>query len=689
MKTFYAAGGNARPSFGRYVGWDGGNGVAFSIDRTKVLAILKWTGIVVGTLIVALAVALLLIDWNALRGPISRFASTRLHRPVTIEHIDAHVRSFTPRFTFQGVTVGNPEWEKREHMLELQSFTVQINLPYLLRGDVVLPTVVIERPRIYLHRAGSGHANWEFATTQGQPEKDAEPAKLPVVRRFLVNDGRVEIIDEVRKLKFEGSVQARERASDDDAKPFRIQGKGELNDKPFSLTVAGGPLINLDPNEPYQFDGRLEASNIKLAASGTLPEPFDLGRLSANLAMSGEDLADLYYLTELALPNTPEYELSLSVERNGTSVGMRNIAGRIGSSDVRGDLSLDTSGERPYMRGELASDLLDFADLAAPLGTEVDVQSGEGDTSTKTAKSKVAIPPNTPLLPDSKLQVNRVRAMDADVGYKARAVKAGKMPLKHVAMQLKLNDGVLSLQPFAMDFPQGKLAVDARIDATKSVPHVVIDMRLNDLRLDQFAAKKPGAQPPLAGVMQARVQLQGSGDSIHGVASTADGTITAVVPHGEVRAAFAELTGINVARGIGLLLAADQQKADLRCGVADFEVNDGVMRAKNIVIDTQDVLITGKGDVRLQAEQLDLEIQGHPKKPRFVRLRTPIEIGGNLRKPAVAVDKSKTATQAGVAAAIGALIAPLAAVVAFVDPGLAKDADCAALFAEAGGKTAR
>jgi uncharacterized protein involved in outer membrane biogenesis len=49
---------------------------------------------------------------------------------------------------------------------------------------------------------------------------------------------------------------------------------------------------------------------------------------------------------------------------------------------------------------------------------------------------------------------------------------------------------------------------------------------------------------------------------------------------------------------------------------------------------------------------------------------------------------SSTATQAGGAIALGMLLTPVAAMLAFVDPGLAKDADCAALLAQArsGGK---
>jgi uncharacterized protein involved in outer membrane biogenesis len=654
--------------------------VAVHIDRNRLRAVLKWTGIVLGALVVVIVVALALIDWNALRGPVSRFASARLHRTVAIDHLDVHIWSLTPRATVSGLAIGNPFWEKRKTMLEVQRATVELKLLYLLRGDIVLPLVSIDKPRLYLHRTQSGQANWAFATPEGKQEKPSKPVQLPVVQRFMVHDGRVEIIDELRKLRFDGTLQAKEKAADDLAKPFRLEGKGELNDKPFSLKVAGGPLINLDPGEPYSFDGSLQASDIKVDVNGTLPKPFDLGRLTAKVKMSGQDLADLYYLSGLALPNSPPYQLATTVERNATNVKLTKISGKVGSSDVRGELSIDTGGERPRLEGDLASDRLKFSDMAVPLGGRVAAKQGTLDSD---GKVPPPTPADQPLFPDASLQLNRVRAMDADVRYVAQAVDAGKMPLKRVSVHILLQKGVLNVQPFALEFPQGKLSGTARIDATLDVPQTDLDMRLTDLRLDQFVPKKPDAQPPLTGVMQARAKLHGTGASVHDVASTANGTITAIMPQGEIRAVFAELTGINVARGVGLLLAKDQEKTTLRCGIANFEVNDGIVQAQHIVFDTQDVLITGRGEVRLKTEALDLEIRGHPKKLRLVRLRTPIKIVGHLRKPAVTIDAGKTAGQAGIAAALGALIAPLAAVVAFVDPGLAKDADCAALFEEA------
>jgi hypothetical protein len=67
-----------------------------------------------------------------------------------------------------------------------------------------------------------------------------------------------------------------------------------------------------------------------------------------------------------------------------------------------------------------------------------------------------------------------------------------------------------------------------------------------------------------------------------------------------------------------------------------------------------------------------------------VRLRAPISVGGSLSKPSVGIKPEKTLLQAGAGTVLAALLTPIAAVLAFVDPGLAKNADCSALMAQVG-----
>ena len=68
--------------------------------------------------------------------------------------------------------------------------------------------------------------------------------------------------------------------------------------------------------------------------------------------------------------------------------------------------------------------------------------------------------------------------------------------------------------------------------------------------------------------------------------------------------------------------------------------------------------------------------------PKAAR-RTRPEQSWQLAKPTFGPDKGKLLKQGGIAAALGTLLTPVAAMLAFVDPGLAKDQDCSQLLAQA------
>jgi len=654
---------------------------------------LQWAGIAVGGLVLILVLVLAFMDWNWFKHPIERIASAKSGRTVTIAgDLNVHIWSWTPTVVLNRLTLGNPPWEANRPMAKIERLEIHLKLLPLLRGAVILPRVAILKPDVYLHQDKSGRANWTFENKAPTNAPASKPTKIPAIRDLLIEDGQLQIADDMRKLKVVGTIQAHERKSQADPTPFRIQGHGTINDQPFELQVAGGPLVNLDPDHPYPYDLNITAGDIKVSSRGRVLKPFDLSGMEADVALSGKDLAEGYYLTQLALPNTAPFDLRAHIARTGLRFAVTDIAGRVGESDLHGKLDIDATRKRPSMTGELVSDRLRMKDLAASLGgktakggNSLDAKTEQMAATKQPVKSEKAPPadPNARLFPDAHLQVDRVRAMDADVHFRAKSIEAGTVPFKQVAFRVKLDDGVLALDPFAFEMPQGHLSGNAKIDARKDVPKVHLDVRIKDIQLDQLKGKAPDAQPPLVGVMQARMVVNGSGDSVHRVMSDANGTFTLILPSGEVRSAFAELTGINVSKGLGLLLTKANDKAEIRCGVAQFNIEDGLMSAQNITFDTQNVLIKGKGDIELGSEELNLQIKGEPKKIRFTRLRSPIEVKGHLKKPSVGLDVGATVKQGAVAAALGTLVTPLAAVIAFVDPGLAKDQNCAQMIAEA------
>jgi hypothetical protein len=113
-----------------------------------------------------------------------------------------------------------------------------------------------------------------------------------------------------------------------------------------------------------------------------------------------------------------------------------------------------------------------------------------------------------------------------------------------------------------------------------------------------------------------------------------------------------------------------------------FDAKDGVLGSQQIVLDTEPTRIDGHGSVDLKDETVDLTLQGKPKHFQLLHLNAPITLSGKLQAPAIGVDTKPALTQGAIGAGL-ALLSPLAALLVFVDPGLAKDANCAGLLADA------
>jgi len=134
---------------------------------------------------------------------------------------------------------------------------------------------------------------------------------------------------------------------------------------------------------------------------------------------------------------------------------------------------------------------------------------------------------------------------------------------------------------------------------------------------------------------------------------------------------------------LGLLLSNGHTQAEIRCGIVDFKAQRGRLNTTTVFVDTSNVLITGRGNIDLSDEGLDLTLQGDPKKLRLLRLRSPISLHGTLLHPSVGIKADKLAAQTGVAVALGTLLTPVAAAIAFIDPGLAKNKDCSTVLEQA------
>ncbi len=625
-------------------------------------------GSIVAGVILAVALFLLLFDWDWLRGPISRYASARTGREVRIEgHLRVHPWSWTPGAEVGGLRIGNPKWAGSGDLAYVREIDVRARLLPLFTGRLELPLLRLVQPQVDLIRDKEDQANWRFDSP-----KSSKPIQLPPIQRFLIRDGHVSMKDARRDLILTGSINASEN-DQGGGKGFELVGQGTMNKDAFRLEASGGPLIHVERSRPYDFKLDVRSGATHVTADGRLLKPFDLGQIQAELTASGPNLAELYHLTGIPLPVTPPYSFDAQMNRRQNRFSLTGLHGRVGESDLEGSATLDKPNDRRTITADLSSRKMVFSDLLAVTG---------GGPKVKTAQGKPATAPGR-LLPDAPLYRDRLQSMDATVQYRAASVVTVKWPLRRFSADMTLDHGLLTIDPLDFEFPQGRLVGRVRLDGRKAPAVTDLDMRLTNLALDTMFTAKAGGRPPVEGMLMARAQLHGTGDTVHKAASTANGRLVIVVPHGEMRQAFAELLGINVANGLYLLLSSDPKETPLRCAVADLEVKNGIAQVSNAVFDTGVVRAQGRGTIDLRNETLDLRLDGQTKKPRILRVWAPITLKGTLLHPKPGVDAGRAAPQLGLAVAIGAVLAPLAAVLPFIEPGLAKNADCAALIAEA------
>jgi uncharacterized protein involved in outer membrane biogenesis len=641
----------------------------------RIRALPRWGQGLLAAIVLIIGAALIFLaqpNWNWARPLVSSIAAGKLHRPVTIDgNLRVHLFSLTPSATVAGLKIGQPDWGAKAglkpYLAEVDHVAVTAELLPVFIGRIVLPRLEIDRPNVQLFQDKDGRANWDFSDGKNK----GKPTRLPPIRNFIITDGHLTLTSLQRKLTFTGTINAHEQANAG-GQAFALTGDGSLNNRRFDLSASGGPLLNVRTSVPYPFDMTVRAGDSRITAKGKVLHPFNLGELVGAVTVSGRDLADLYYLTGLSLPNTPAYRIAANVTRNDRIYDIAGINGRVGGSDLEGALKVDTSrNNRPYLTGDLRSRLLDFKDLGSLFGaTAANAPQGAEISATPTAPTTARR-----LLPDATLDIERIRGMDAKVRYKALSVKASpKLPLREVSLGVDLDHGLLILDPVEFSFPQGRLQGTARIDARKAVQQNSLDMRLTGLAVQDFVPAIGGSKP-LEGILDARVKASGTGNSVHKAAASANGQLTLVMPSGTIRQSFAELMGVNATKGLFQLLTKDPHETEVRCGVADFQIRNGIMQTNNAVFDTGVTRVNGSGTINLNDERLKLVFKGKPKKFRLTRVNVPIVIGGHLSAPKVGVDPGPAVVQGGLALALNTLLP-------FVGIDYAKNANCAGLMAD-------
>ena len=623
------------------------------------LSIAAGVAVLIG--VVALAIA---FDWNWFKSPIERYASEVTGRPFAIRgDLDVDPGSVI-RFDAERVFLGNAPWASSPHLARAERVRVDIALWPLLVGRWSVPRIELLRPDLHLERNDSGEANWRLR----EPSTSRRRISFD---ELVIHDGRLRFREPSLRTDLRMEVDTEPPGPDDASSPIVAKGTGRYRNGQFTLSArVDSPLRLLEDGRAYRVDATAEAGATRIRVHGKLRVPIDPDRFELRAEFSGQDLADLYPLAGIPVPESPPYVLRGSLSRDGRIVRYRGFEGTIGDSDLRGDLHVRTGGPRIHARADLVSSHLDFDDLAVLVGAPPSTGAGETANARQEAEARRrAMKPR--VLPDRPYDLEKLRLLDADLRFRASRVESKKLPIDSFDAHLNLDSGILKVRPLEVGLAGGQVHGNITFDARRDVIVAVVDLRASGLELPRLF---PKIKATSVGRIGGEATLEGRGNSVAQMLATADGEVAAVMGAGEVSNLLLELAGLDIAESLKFLIGKDRS-VRLRCAYADFGVDDGVARIRSLAFDTTDTVILGEGSISLRDEALDLVLRPRPKDVSPVSLRVPLEVRGNFKDPKLSPQPGRLVARAALAAALFA-IAPPAALLALIETGPGKDVGC-------------
>lgn len=624
-------------------------------------------GILFGLALLALALAAFVyaFQWKLLREPINEYVSEKTGRLFAINgDLQVNLGRITD-ITLRQVRFDNPDWASNDMMATADVIVLSVDLLPLLSGRVVLDNLTLQGAEVNLERSKDGKRNWTLAQSE---DKSAEP---PEIRKLTIRNSLIRYKDPA----YEVDLQAQINTDDKDTMlPMRINLSGSYKKSPVSASAATGSVLSLQDSSalfPAKVEGSLGKTSIKL--DGTLSDLLKGGVIDADLSIAGNDLSRLYPIIPVVLPSTPPYRIKGQLKRNGQAYRYEEFDGVIGKSDIRGTASY-TAGEPPMLKMNMDSKQLDLADLGPLIGLKP-----KQKTQPRAAgrQAEPADEGGRKVLPNQPFRLERLNAMNADVTLKAgKILRPDDVALEDMRLHLLLNEGVLTLKPLEFGFSGGKIAASIKLDARQNPIATEAEINLRNAKLQKLL---PDSRLRAGiGTVGAHIRLKGKGNTVAAMLATADGEASLAMAGGEFSGLLLEAININGA-GIIKYLALGDQTLPNRCSAASFDVKDGVATTRAMVFDTAISNIQGEGSIDFKNEQLDLRLDSKPKKKSIFVARTPIHVEGPFSNPGYSLEAGPLLARGGAAAALSVLN-PIAAVIALVETGPGKDANCAQLM---------
>lgn len=625
----------------------------------KILAVL------IIAVVVAAVAAVIVVDPNDHKDWIADKAREAIGRDLVIGgDIDLDIGLATS-VSLTDVTLSNADWGTGPQMIKLARLEAEIGVLPAIGGTIQINRLLVDGAEILLETDAAGLPNWQFKPADGaagaerSEAGEAEAPKLPILKDVQIqnvsltyNDG---VSGQTRSIELEKLTL---RGDGPDA-PMKLELAATLDEVPITATGQLGAANALIRNEQFPIALSLDALGFAVKLDGAVAKPAQGDGIDLRLAVNAADFSGLAALAGDGLPQVGPLEFTTNLRGGPAAIALEDIVFRLGGTDLSGRIEASTQGVRPRISGTLNAQQIDLTELMPPAGP-----AGAASPPADTPSTATAGDGSQRVFPSDPLPLVGLMAIDADLALRIAHLVTPSLAIEHIAVNLSLDGGNLSVDPFAATIADTALSGSLGLAGGLPTPELSLVLKGPELNIGRIVEEAASLEI-LRGNGALDVELDGQGDSVAAIMASLDGHARLVMEDGQAKTESFDLLIGGLSGVVGTLFGGKEEWTVLECLAANFQFEDGVGTSA-LLMDTEFVTIIGDGGLNLGDETLDMKVTPQSKSATL-SVAVPIKVGGTFAAPSFKPDELAAARRIG--GLLGATLFPPAALLALGDLG--------------------
>ena len=142
-------------------------------------------------------------------------------------------------------------------------------------------------------------------------------------------------------------------------------------------------------------------------------------------------------------------------------------------------------------------------------------------------------------------------------------------------------------------------------------------------------ARRVDKNSEMSGTFSLDADVSARAQSLAEILRSGKGHINFAIWPENMKSGLLDVWAVNVL--MALLPAVDSSnESKVNCAIGRFELKDGTMLEKTILIDTSRMRVRGKGSIDFANEDINMRVKPRAKTPQFLSLAIPIELSGKF-----------------------------------------------------------